>query len=167
MTPTETPPTETTESTATTLSPRARTARRRVWLVMGGMASLLVLLWLGDSLSGLVPSTPFHPDARTNGPYTVTIDAPTNPQAGAPLAITAHVTATQGQPPAGAAVSYEWDMVTMDMGSSTGAAAQTGTPGAYALSVTAAMSGYWRLTLRIHANGLPDGSVDFDIPISG
>ena len=167
MTPTEIEPQTHDAQQEARYSPRARAARKRVWLVMGGMAMLLLLLWLGDSLSSIVPSAPFQPTARTNGPYTVKIDAPGNPTAGQAMSITAHLTDAKGKAITGASVAYEWDMVTMDMGDYTGKAQASKTPGAYMMSVTPLMGGYWRLTLRMQAPRLTDGSVQFDIPVHG
>jgi hypothetical protein len=67
----------------------------------------------------------------------------------------------------GAIVTYQWAMVTMDMGTTKGQAQSGARPGSYRATVTALMGGYWRLTVTVHTAALPDGSTSFDVPIHG
>lgn len=143
-------------------------ARRRALLALGGITALLVLLWFGDALSGLVPRAPFHPTTQQAGAYRITLTiAPTQPTVGTQIHAQAHVTDAAGHPVPHATVSYIWEMVSMDMGTTHGTATADATAGTYDASVEPLMGGYWRLTIRIHTAQLPDGSTAFEIPARG
>ena len=149
------------------LSPRAQLARRRALLAIGGITALLLLLWFGDALSGLVPHGAYHPTTQQAGAYHATLAvAPSQPKAGTPLHTSLRVTDAANRPVA-AIITYTWEMVTMDMGTTRGTAAATAISGTYAVNVTAFMGGYWRLTAHIHTANLPDANVAFDIPVQG
>jgi hypothetical protein len=87
-----TPEPSSTGSADPSLSPQAQRARRRALLVIGGIAALLVLLWFGDALSGLVPRGAFHSTTQQAGAYRATLTIiPSQPKAGAPLHATLHI----------------------------------------------------------------------------
>jgi hypothetical protein len=92
--------------------------------------------------------------------------ATSHPTAGSDLLAHLTVTDAQGKAVVGAHVTFVWNMLTMDMGTSTGTARSTSVTGVYDLHVTAAMSGYWRLTVTLQLMNQADENVIFDVPIA-
>lgn len=141
---------------------------RRTLALVGGIAALLLLLWLGDALSGFVPHASNHATTQQAGAFAVTLTLiPTQPTAGSPFQAQLRITAAHGQPVTAERVTYSWDMVTMDMGTATGTASGSATPGTFAVTLGSPMGGYWRLTITIHPPKQPDTTTIFSIAIKG
>jgi hypothetical protein len=148
--------------------PQASHRRRQALLVVSVAVALLVVLWLGDTLSGLVPKQPFHPPTQHAGPNLVSYAlVPAAPVAGQPFTVTATLTDAAHHPLPNATITYQWDMVAMDMGTISGKATSGKTAGQYAVNVVAAMGGYWRLTLTIQVPNQPRATTALDIPVHG
>lgn len=143
-------------------------SRRKALTVALVIASLLGVLWFGDVLSGVVPKNVVQPSLSNAGAYTVNLNLDTaHPAAGQDVHARLTITNAKQQPVTAATVTYQWTMVTMDMGTTHGIATPTAPQGTYVATVSALMGGYWRLSVTIHTPNLPDGSTSFDLPIQG
>lgn len=158
------------------LSPRASeaprdhptSARRRSLALVSGIAVLLLLLWLGDALSGFTSRASKHTTTQQAGAFAVTLTlTPVQPKAGSPFQAQVRIVGAHGQPVTDGQVSYSWAMVTMDMGTATGNALRSAVPGTYAMALGTPMGGYWRLTITIHTPNQADGTTAFAIAIQG
>jgi hypothetical protein len=145
---------------------RSAQTRRRALLAAGAIGLLLAFLWLGDVLSGIVPHKPYHPATQHAGPYAVTLTVnPSQPSINGPIHLRLQIADAAHQPVRNAAVTFQWNMEAMDMGTTSGHATPDAMPGAYDVTVASAMSGYWRLSVTIQPIQQATGSTSFDIPV--
>ena len=145
-------------------SPRQR---RQALLVLGGIVVVLLAVYFGDTLSGLIPRAPYQPQPVVTGGYHVQMALnTTHPQVDQPLHARFTVTNVRGQPITGARVTYQWAMPTMIMDPINGQADDDAPAGTYAADLMGTMSGSWQLLVTVHSSDLPDGTATFDVPVS-
>ncbi|SRR5579884_862238 len=145
---------------------RPTQTRWRALLAAGAIGLLLGFIWLGDLLSGIVPHRPYHPNTQQAGPFAVTLTTnPSQPTLSGPIHIQLHIANAAHQPLRNAAVTFQWNMETMDMGTTSGQATTNASPGVYDITVLPLMSGYWRLNVTIQSPQRATGTTSFDIPV--
>lgn len=133
-----------------------RVSRRTALAVAGGLAALLGLGWLGDSLAAL-PLGAASPDRSTHavGLYRVRLTlAPAPPIAGRETSLTIAITDAAGAAVNGAHTRFALSMNAMDMGT-TDLTAHASGDGQYTSAITFPMSGSWNVgvTIDIDAPG--------------
>jgi hypothetical protein len=147
-------------------APRSSQARRRALIAIGGLWALILLIWFGDALSGLLPQRPFVPTIHQAGGYHVRMAlAPDQPHAGRAVRATWRITDAARHPVTTATLTYQWQMVGMDMGTTRGMA--TATAGQYMAVITPTMGGEWQITVRVHIAGSADGTTAFTVLVQG
>ena len=139
---------------------------RRKLLILGlGILFLILLSWLGTSLTEILPARPTAQVQTANaGSYQITFRVDPNPPSPAKLAmLTLQIVHSNTQQlVTNARVSVESNMETMDMGTDI-ANAQSQGDGTYHVPVQFAMDGPWRIRVLIAVPGSNTESATFEV----
>ncbi|MBA2394175.1 MAG: FixH family protein [Ktedonobacteraceae bacterium] len=139
---------------------------RRKLLILGlGILFLILLSWLGTSLTEILPARPSaQVQTAQAGPYQITVRVDPNPPVPAKPAtlILQIVHSSTQQLVANAYVSVESSMETMDMGTDV-IHAQSQSDGTYHVPIQFAMDGSWRVKVLVAVSGAKTESTTFDV----
>jgi YtkA-like len=142
--------------------------RRKLLILALGVFLLILISWLGTTLTEILPSRPSSQvQTASAGPYQVTIRVdpnPPSPSKPATLAIQIVHSSTQ-QLITNARVSIESSMETMDMGTDV-ANAQAQSNGMYHVQVQFAMNGPWQVRVLVTVPGAKTESATFEVTAS-
>lgn len=143
-----------------------RVSRRAALALAGGLAGVIGLGWLVDTLAQVPLAGPLPRDlVRQVGAYQARLTlAPDNPVAGRSVSLTATITSASGAPPAAARVTMGLAMVAMDMSTPPLPALGLG-GGRYVASVTPPMSGAWSVELVLAIPGRTTASAVFPLSV--
>lgn len=139
--------------------------RRKLLILCLGILFLILLSWLGTSLTEILPARPSAQVQTTNaGPYQITFRVDPNPPSPAkPATLTLQIVHSSTQQlVTNARVSVESNMETMDMGTDI-ANAQSQSDGTYHASVQFAMDGSWQVRVLVAVPGVKIESVTFEV----
>jgi hypothetical protein len=143
-----------------------RVSRRTALAIAAGLAGLLGLGWLGDTLAGLpLGASSLDRAIHVAGLYRIRLTlAPTPPVAGRLMSLTLAVTDATGQPMDGAHARFALAMAAMDMGTTTLTARPSGN-GRYTSATVFPMSGAWNVGVTIDAPGQPAATTTFVVGV--
>ena len=139
---------------------------RRKLLILGlGILFLILLSWLGTSLTEILPVRPTaQVQTASAGPYQITFRVDPNPPSPAkPATLTLQIVHNNTQQlVTNAHVSVESNMETMDMGTDI-VNAQSQGDGTYHISVQFAMDGPWQVRVLVAVPGVKTESATFEV----
>ncbi len=139
--------------------------RRKLLILALGIFFLILISWLGTTLTELLPARPSAQVQTAHaGPYQVTIRVDPNPPSTstpATLAIQVVHSSTQ-QLVTNARVTIESSMETMDMGTDV-VNASLQSNGTYHVPVQFAMNGLWQVRVLVTVAGTKTESATFEI----
>jgi YtkA-like len=139
--------------------------RRKLLILCLGILFLILLSWLGTSLTEILPARPSSQVQTAHaGPYQITIRIDPNPPAPAkPATLTLQIVHSSTQQlVTNARVSVESTMETMDMGTDV-VRAQSQSDGTYHVPIQFAMDGSWRVRVLVAVSGAKTESVAFEV----
>jgi hypothetical protein len=139
--------------------------RRKLLILCLGILFLILLSWLGTSLTELLPARPSAQVQIANaGPYQITFRVDPNPPSPAkPATLTLQIVHSSTQQlVTNARVSVESNMETMDMGTDI-ANAHSQSDGTYHVSVQFAMDGSWQVRVFVAVPGVKIESATFEV----
>jgi hypothetical protein len=139
--------------------------RRKLLIVCVGILFLILLSWLGTTLTEILPARPSaQVQSAEAGPYQVTMRVDPNPPPIAkPVTLTFQVVhSSTRQLVTNAHITVESSMETMDMGTDV-ANAQSQNNGMYLVPVQFAMNGTWRIRVVVAVSGVKIESATFEV----
>lgn len=139
--------------------------RRKLLILCLGILFLILLSWLGTSLTEILPARPSAQVQTANaGPYQITFRVDPNPPSPAkPATLTLQIVHSSTQQlVTNARVSVESNMETMDMGTDI-ANAQSQSDGTYHVPVQFAMDGSWQVRVLVAVPGTKTESATFEV----
>lgn len=139
--------------------------RRKLLILFLGILFLILLSWLGTSLTEILPARPSSQvQTAYAGPYQITITVDPNPPSPAkPATLTLQIVHSSTQQlVTNARVSVESTMETMDMGTEI-VNAQSQSNGTYHVAIQFAMDGPWRVRVLVAVPGAQTESAIFEV----
>jgi hypothetical protein len=139
--------------------------RRKLLILFLGILFLILLSWLGTSLTEILPARPSSQVQTAHaGPYQITITVDPNPPSPAkPATLTLQIVHSSTQQlVTNARVSVESTMETMDMGTDV-VNAQSQSNGTYHVPIQFAMDGPWRVRVLVAVPGAQTESAIFEV----
>jgi YtkA-like len=139
--------------------------RRKLLILFLGILFLILLSWLGTSLTELLPARPSAQVQTAHaGPYQITVRVDPNPPPPAkPATLTLQIVHSSTQQlVTNARVIIESNMETMDMGTDV-VNAQSQSDGTYHVSIQFAMDGPWQVRVLVVVPGTKTESVTFEV----
>jgi hypothetical protein len=139
--------------------------RRKLLILALGVLFLILLSWLGTTLTEILPARP-SAQVQTNsaGPYQITLRVDPNPPSPSkPATLTLQVVHSSTQQlVTNARVTIESSMETMDMGTNV-LNAQSQSDGVYRVPVQFGMDGTWQVRVLVTVPGAKTESAAFEI----
>jgi hypothetical protein len=139
--------------------------RRKLLILFLGILFLILLSWLGTSLTEILPARPSSQVQTAHaGPYQITITVDPNPPSPAkPATLTLQIVHSSTQQlVTNARVSVETTMETMDMGTDV-VNAQSQSNGTYHVPIQFAMDGPWQVRVLVTVPGVQTESATFEV----
>jgi YtkA-like len=139
--------------------------RRKLLILFLGILFLILLSWLGTSLTEILPARPSAQVQTAHaGPYQITITVDPNPPSPAkPATLTLQIVHSSTQQlVTNARVSVETTMETMDMGTDV-VNAQSQSNGTYHVPIQLAMDGPWQVRVLVAVPGAQTESATFEV----
>jgi hypothetical protein len=139
--------------------------RRKLLILACGVLFLILLSWLGTSLTEILPARPSaQVQTLSAGPYQITLRVdPNPPQPSKPATLTLQIVhSSTSQLVTNAHVTIESTMETMDMGTDV-INAQSQSNGMYHAAVQFGMDGTWQLRVLVAVSGAKTESAMFEV----
>ena len=139
--------------------------RRKLLILVLGILFLILLSWLGTSLTEILPARPTaQVQTVSAGPYQITFRIDPNPPSPAkPATLTLQIVHSSTQQlVTNAHVSVESNMETMDMGTDI-VNAQSQSDGTYHVPVQFTMDGSWQVRVLVAVPGMKTESATFEV----
>ncbi|HEX4206280.1 MAG TPA: FixH family protein [Ktedonobacteraceae bacterium] len=139
--------------------------KRKLLILVIGLAILLILTWAGAILPDILPQHPTaHVQTANAGPYHITLQTDPNPPHSTQTAtLSLRIThGTAQQLVTNAHVTLTTNMETMDMGTDHATARQT-VPGTYQVPLQFSMGGPWDVHITVEAPGTAPASTTFKV----
>jgi hypothetical protein len=139
--------------------------RRKLLILFLGILFLILLSWLGTSLTEILPARPSAQVQTAHaGPYQIIFRVdPNPPPPGKPATLTLQIVHSSTQQlVTNARVTIESNMETMDMGTDV-VNAQSQSDGMYRVPIQFAMDGPWRVRVLVVVPGAKAESATFEV----
>ncbi len=139
--------------------------RRKLLILALGVLFLILLSWLGTTLTEILPARPSaQVQATSVGPYQITLRVdPNPPPPSKPATLTLQIVHSSTQQlVTNARVTIESNMETMDMGTDV-VNAQSQNNGMYHAPVQFGMDGTWQVRVLVAVSGAKTESATFEV----
>lgn len=139
--------------------------KHKLLIVLAGILFLILLSWLGTSLTEILPARPSASvQTASTGPYQITLRLDPNPPPVArPATLTLQIVHSRThQLVTNAHVRLESNMEAMDMGTDVVSAQLQGS-GMYVAAIQFAMDGTWQIRVVVVVSGEKAESVTFEV----
>ena len=139
--------------------------RRKLLILSLGILFLILISWLGTSITEILPTRPSSQvQTASAGPYQITMRVdPNPPPPSKPATLTLQIVhSSTRQLVTDARVTVESNMETMDMGTDI-ANAQSQRNGTYSVPVQFSMDGSWQVRILVAVPGAKTESAAFEV----